>query len=279
MTAEKPTFGGIAGVRRWRRKYVKRVGKLAIRRLAGFLGRQSLVGDAPVLDVGPFPWVRELETATPIIQRDLTAVLGLRDHIPPFQAFSPDQKRIAYGEQWKVFMFYGFRYRAERNCARCPETARLLARIPGLHTAWFSILAPRSVIPPHRGITKGIVRAHLGLRVPRNRDDCWMRVGDQRVHWDEGRCVMFDDTYEHEVRNDTDEERVVLLIDVDRPMRWPGRVTNTAFLAAIRWTAYVTEARRNHQTWEERLDAAAQRSNALGDTAGALLDGDDAHPR
>jgi ornithine lipid ester-linked acyl 2-hydroxylase len=266
---------GTSWIRRHRRKYVKRLGKLAIRRLAGFLGRQSLVGDTPVLDAAAFPWVPALEAATPVIQRELAAVLRFRDDIPPFQAFSPDQKRIAYGEQWKVFMFYGFRYRADRNCARCPETARLLARIPRLQTAWFSILAPRATIPAHRGITKGLVRAHLGLRVPRDRDQCWMRVGDRTVHWDEACCVLFDDTYDHEVRNDTDEERVVLLLDVDRPMRWPGRVTNLAFLAAIRWTAYVTEARRNHQTWEERLDAAAQRADALGDAAGELLQDDD----
>jgi beta-hydroxylase len=271
--------GGRGWVRRRRRKYVKRFGKHAIRRLAGFLGRQSLVGDAPVLDPRYFPWVRELEASTPTIQRELAGVLRLRDHLPPFQALSTDQKRIAYGEQWKVFLFYGFRYRAERNCARCPETARVLARIPGLQTAWFSILAPRAVIPAHRGITKGLVRGHLGLVVPRDRDNCWMRVADRTVRWLEGRCVLFDDTYEHEVRNDTDEERVVLLFDVDRPMRRAGRITNAAFLATLRWTAYVTEARRSCRTWEDRLEAVVQRSNTLGDTAGVLLHGDDGGPR
>jgi beta-hydroxylase len=261
--------------RRRRRKLVKRIGKVSIRRLAGFLARQSVVGNAPILDVGAFPWVNDLQAATPVIQRELAAVLRLRDHLPAFQAISPDQARIAYGEQWKVFMFYGFGHRAERNCARCPATARALAVIPGLQTAWFSILAPRAVIPPHRGITKGIVRAHLGLRVPRDRDRCWIRVGDRRLHWTEGRCLLFDDTYEHEVRNETDDERVVLLLDVNRPMRWPGRITNAAFVAAIRWTAYVTEARRNHRTWEERLEAAAQRADALGDAAGALVERDE----
>src|SRR5581483_4607720 len=104
------------------------------------------------------------------------------------------QKRISQGQHWKTFVLYGFGVRSERNCTRCPATAAALARVPGLQTAFFSIIAPGYRIPAHQGVTKGILRVHLGLMVPRERERCFMRVGDQRVVWREGECVVFDDS-------------------------------------------------------------------------------------
>src|SRR5262249_60081272 len=87
------------------------------------------------------------------------------------------------------------RPRSEKNCRRCPATAAALAAVPGLQSALFSIIDPGYRIPAHRGVTKGIIRAHLGLKVPADRDRCFMRVGDQRVTWREGECVVFDDSF------------------------------------------------------------------------------------
>jgi len=88
---------------------------------------------------------------------------------------------------WKTFVIYGFGNRAERNCRLCPETARILATIPGLQNAWFSILTPGYHILPHRGVTKALIRCHLALLVPQQAEQCWIRVGDQRRHWEEGK--------------------------------------------------------------------------------------------
>jgi len=78
----------------------------------------------------------------------------------------------------------------------------------------FSILAPGKHIPDHCGPYKGVIRYHLGLKVPRDARQCRIRVGDEYATWAEGTSELFDDTYEHEVWNDTDEERVVLFCDV-----------------------------------------------------------------
>ena len=131
----------------------------------------------------------------------------------------------------------------------CPQTAALLARLPGLQNAWFSILAPHYHIPPHRGPTRAVVRAHLALKVPAQAQDCWIRVADERYSWREGEVVLFDDTYEHEVRNDTDETRVVLFIDVLRPMDRVGGWVNGALLALLRSSTYVKTPLRNLQQW------------------------------
>lgn len=126
----------------------------------------------------------------------------------------------------------------------------------------FSILAPGYHIPPHRGVTKGLIRVHLALKIPREVENVRMRVGDGICHWTEGECLVFDDTFEHEVWNDTEEERVVLLFDFERPMRLPGRVVNWLFLHGIRWTAYFKEAQNNHAAWEQQFESAVRWADA-----------------
>lgn len=261
VTVDNP---GIADrFRQTRRKLVNSFGRHLTRGMGRFLAAQSLVGDPPVFSSALFPEVSELENNWEFIREELDEVLKGREAIPPFQEVSPDQKRIAKGENWKTFIFYGFGFRIERNCARCPKTVEMLERIPNLKTAWFSILSPGYHIPSHRGVTKGLIRVHLGLRIPEKRENCYMLVDDERIVWKEGACNVFDDTYEHEVHNNTDEERTVLLLDFERPMKWPGRLLNRLFLAAIRKTAYVQDGLKNVKNWEGRFEAAIRRADAM----------------
>ena len=125
-----------------------------------------------------------------------------------------------------------------------------------MKTAMFSILAPHKHIPDHCGPYKGIVRYHLALKVPEPRDQCRIRVGDEIVTWEEGRSLIFDDTYEHEVWNDTDGERVVLFVDVVRPLRFPMNLVNAGVIWAIAHSPFILDAKRRHLAWEERFAAA-----------------------
>ena len=103
----------------------------------------------------------------------------------------------------------------------CPQTAALMREIPGMTTAMISILSPRKHILDHRGPYKGVLRYHLGLIVPEDAEACRIRVGEDIRHWQEGKSMVFDDTFNHEVWNDTDETRVVLFVDVLRPLPVP----------------------------------------------------------
>jgi ornithine lipid ester-linked acyl 2-hydroxylase len=107
--------------------------------------------------------------------------------------------------------------------ARGPETTQLVRGIPGLTTAMFSILAPGKRVPPHQGPHAGVLRYHLALQVPQPVDRCGIRVGTEVRHWAEGRSLIFDDTYEHEVWNDTGGTRVVPFVDFVRPLRGTAR--------------------------------------------------------
>jgi beta-hydroxylase len=250
-----------------RRRLVRRAGRRFIKAVADVMTQQSLVADRPVHDPTDYPFVAPIEVNWQKIRTELDALLEHRANLPAFHEISPDQKYISHGDQWKVFILFGFGVASERNCARCPETARLLRSVPGLQSAWFSILAPRYHIPRHRGVTKSLLRTHLGLIIPRQQENCRMRVGDETVHWAPGKCVVFDDFYHHEVWNDTDEERVVLIFDFERPMRPLGRWINAVLMWGIKRTAYFKDAKRNQKNWDERLESAVQNADRMMDEA------------
>ncbi len=188
-----------------------------------------------------FPWVRDVESGWRDIREELEILLRDRARIPNFQDVSEDQKLLTEGDQWKTYFFYAYGHRAEANCERCPRTDRLLRRIPGMMTAMFSILAPGKHIPEHRGPFKGVLRYHLGLVVPEP-EKCRIRVSQDVRSWREGESLIFDDTYPHEVWNDSVRERVILFVDFVRALPFPLSLANRAVLWRIARTPFITDA-------------------------------------
>jgi ornithine lipid ester-linked acyl 2-hydroxylase len=215
----------------------------------------SLIGESIFFDKSHFPWANNLEANWQVIRRELDAVLEHADALPNFQDISPRQHRIANDNLWKTYFFYGFGFKAQQNCDRCPETTRLLQTIPGLKVAFFSILAPGKHIPEHRGKHKGLIRYHLALKVPEPKEACRIRLADQIAYWEEGKSLIFDDTYYHEVWNDTDDYRVVLFLDVARPLRFPMSLLNWVVNRAIALSPIVQVAKGNHESWEKQFEA------------------------
>jgi len=232
---------------------MKKIGVKLMRGVASFQDRHSLISTDPVLANKEFPWVGDVEAAYPAIRSELEALLEHPERIPAFHQISPDQERISKGDNWKVFTFHAYGTRIEDNRALCPQTSKLIDRIPGLQNAWFSILAPGYHIPPHHGPTRAVVRLHLGLIVPEDRESCWIRVDDQICTWEEGKVIVFDDTYEHEVRNDTPDRRVVLFVDFDRPMDRIGSLVNRLLVYLIRVSNYVQVPLKNLADWNKEL--------------------------
>ncbi len=241
--------------RRRRRKKVKKAGKRLVRRMSHFLGEQSKIGDPHVFETSLFPSIATLEANFRTIRDEVAPMLELMDRLPLIQDLSPDQARIANGDLWRSFVLYGFGKRADRNCALLPQTANLVAQVPGLESAWFSILLPGYRIPKHRGITKGLITALIGVKVPEKRDMCGIRIEDEVFHYEDGQSIVFDDTIDHEIWNDSDEMRVVLIVDFRRPMRLWGRAFNEIFLAGFKRTGYVREAYGLFAEWDDDFHA------------------------
>ncbi len=234
----------------WRRQVMK-LGKRFLRWTESFLTNHSTVSTTPQMANSEFPWVSHLEHGYDDIRKELDKVLENPEQIPTFHQLSPDQKRISKGNNWKTFAFYVYGQRVDDNCALCPKTAAILDTLPGMQTAMFSILAPRYHIKPHKGPTKAVVRAHLGLKVPKDWENIWIRVDNELLNWKEGEVIVFDDTYEHEVQNNTDEYRAVLFMDIDRPMDRIGTIFNKILISMIRTSTYVKQPIKNLAIWNK----------------------------
>lgn len=241
-----------AKLRLVQRQKLNQLGIKIFRGTDAWMSNASLVSEGPVYDATRFPWVAELERASAEIRGELLQLLKHYEDLPTFQTISPEQKVITKDDRWRIFAFYGFGNRSARNSERCPRTARAIDSIPGVFNAFFSILEPGKQIPRHRGVTRGFLRCHLGLIIPREREKCRMDVDGSTVVWEEGKAVVFDDSRPHQVWNDTNERRVVLLIDVPRPMKWHGRLMLSTLMGILRHTYYVKDPVANQLRWEEQ---------------------------
>jgi len=174
-----------------------------------------------------FPWFDELERLAPAIREEMLSLWAEEDErFRPYVAFPPgtpvnEWAELNHSERWSAWFFWENGVRNEANCARCPRTAAALDQVPMLDipgkspTAMFSILRPRTRIPPHTGTSNTRTTIHLALIVP---PGCGFRVGAQTREWREGEAWAFDDTIEHEAWNDSDERRAILIIDGWNPL-------------------------------------------------------------
>jgi ornithine lipid ester-linked acyl 2-hydroxylase len=244
------------------------VGERILAPLERFIARRSLVGDATFFPLQRFPWVARMEAEWTTIREEVERLLERHAELPNFQDISKDQLEITDDDRWKTLFLYGYGFEAELGVQMCPRTAALVREIPGMTTAMISILSPRKHILDHRGPYKGVLRYHLGLIVPADAQSCRIRVGEDVRHWRAGESMVFDDTFNHEVWNDTDDTRVVLFVDVLRPLPQPYAAINRLIVKAIGYSPFVLDAKRNQRAWEARF--REHDSHARQVQAGAL---------
>jgi beta-hydroxylase len=214
------------------------------------VARRSVHGDHPFFEPACFDWIPDVEAQWKTIRAELDSVLA-REAIPQFGEISPDQAHLAEQGKWKTFFFRAYGVNLSENETRCPETARILKTIPGMQTAFFSIHAPKMHVDPHCGPYGGVLRYHLGLKVPQPHTDCRIRVDSEIRSWQEGRSLVFDDTYEHEVWNDSARERVILFVDFERPLGPVLRVVNRFFIKVIAMSPLVQDGIKRYEEWKK----------------------------
>lgn len=181
----------------------------------------------PFFERSLFPWAERLEANTAQIRAELEQALQTHDEgFAPYIGYRPGEpvnqwQELNHSRRWSAYHLWRSGHRVEANLERCPVTAAALAAvdmavIEGLcPNAMFSALAPHTRIPPHHGETNARIVVHLPLVVP---EGCRYRVGFDECDWQVGKILAFDDTLEHEARNDSDELRVVMIFDVWNPL-------------------------------------------------------------
>lgn len=169
-----------------------------------------------------FPWFAELEAGTSAIRDELTALVAVNDDIlRPYVKLDEGAPPNLWSQldgslDWGACFLWEYGVPNRPVLERCPRTAAILEklplqRIPGrAPNAFFSLLRPGKVIPPHTGVTNTRTIVHLALDVP---TDCGFRVGGETREWVEGKAFAFDDTIEHEAWNRSEMRRAVLILD------------------------------------------------------------------
>lgn len=165
----------------------------------------------PFWDSKSIAIVEELERNAEIIRDEL---VRLRDHDESF-SLHPEADLVLKGA-WGNMHFFAGPLRFKSAAELCPATMEIIERIrpKDFGLAYFSAQAPRTSIKPHYGPHNLRLRIHLGLIIPR---DCSITIAKQTRTWEEGRCLVIDDSFLHFVRNDSDTTRFILLLDIWHP--------------------------------------------------------------
>jgi aspartate beta-hydroxylase len=192
-----------------------------------------------------FTWLADFEAATGSIQQELTRILvedeagfgpyiNYEDHMPLDQ-----WRELNKSPRWSAFHFYNLGRLDEERGRRAPATIAAVGRLPQAEvelrspTAMFSVLQPKTHIPPHTGIANFRLVVHLPLVLP---EGCRFRVGGEERAWRMGEAWVFDDTIEHEAWNESDQVRIILICDI-----WSPRLSGEE-RAAIRAVIAATDA-------------------------------------
>ena len=203
----------------------------------------------PVLNIDTyFPDARRFVAAWPQIRQEALALNEGARAIPRFHEIMPAQAEIsaADGRDWRMFLLKIYGQAIATNMEACPFLARLVSSSPDVLSATLSYLAPHKHIPRHCGPFRGILRFQLNLEAPMDADGqpsavLWLAGHEHRLG--NGECLLWDDTYPHEVWNRSDQTRIALLLDVRRPdMPLDLRLLSRAVTAAVgmmaRWRGF-----------------------------------------
>ena len=211
--------------------------------LAGYVGATTLVPPHPLqrpaflfvpglpaqpwFERADFPFLAGIEGLAGAIRMELLEVLGDRGQLAPYidmpedAPAAPIWRKLNRSASWSSYHFHRDGERVGEHCRRCPATAAALDALPLMRIpqhspeALFSVLEPHTRIPPHTGVINGRLTVHLPLLVP---PMCGgLRVGEETRFWEEGKCLVFDDSMVHEAWNDSDHTRAVLIFDIWNP--------------------------------------------------------------
>lgn len=182
------------------------------------------------------------------IRAEAEGLLAAGASLPRYHELDPHIVRISQNpdpaKSWRVFLLHAMGETPAVARQKTPRTVALLAGVPDLYQAFFSVLAPGTSVPAHEGPYRGYLRYHLGLRVPTDNPP-HIRVLDRTHVWREGEDALFDDSWDHEVVNGAASPRVILIVDILRPMPAFPAALNRWFVRRVIHPLYARKLIRN----------------------------------
>lgn len=214
-----------------------------------FLYLFSTVKSRPYLSAAQFPELNLLQEHWQDIRDEALSLLNAGE-IKRAEGHNDVGFNSFFKTGWKRFYLKWYGDNHPSAVELCPRTTELLNSISGIKAAMFAQLPPGSKLVRHRDPYAGSLRYHLGLQTP-NDPGCYISVDGHNYHWRDGEPVMFDETYIHYAENTTDENRIILFCDVERPMKY-------------RWAAAL------NRWFSRNVMAAASSPNDVGDKTGGI---------
>lgn len=180
------------------------------------------IAGPPILDAGTyFPYASRFGGAWRDIREEADRLATRLPSVPRFHDIMREQEDVSAhdGRDWRIFILKAYGIESPEHMAACPRLARIVAGTPGVLSSSISFMAPGKHIPAHRGPFRGVLRFYLGLSVPRRADGSpavVLKINGQEHRVGDGEWLIWDDTYTHEVLNESDRWRSVLLLDLWR---------------------------------------------------------------
>lgn len=203
----------------------------------------------PIMDTTKFPELMELQNNWQVIQKEVVELYekGYFDKTknPAENSYYDIGFRTFYKYGWSKFYlkWYGYTHTSAQNL--CPKTVELLKKVPSVNGAMFSILPVGSQLTRHLDPVACSLRYHLGLSTP-NHDSCYINIDGQTYSWRDGQALLFDETYLHFAKNESDRYRIILMCDVERPMNFLGSFINFLYKGLMRLTVVPNMAGDKH---------------------------------
>jgi beta-hydroxylase len=183
----------------------------------------SAIPNKPFFDLKAFPELAELSDNWQTIREEAVKLLE-QSHIKVSENNDDMGFNSFFKRGWKRFYLKWYQDPLPSAQMLCPKTVELLKKVPSVKGAMFTLLPKGGQLKQHRDPYAGSIRYHLGLVTP-NSEKCRIYVDGIPYSWKDGEGVLFDETYIHSAKNETDIDRIILLCDVERPMR--NRIATT----------------------------------------------------
>ncbi len=195
----------------------------------------STIKKSVYINVDNFPELKVLEDNWKII-RDEAVELNNHTYIKSSEEKDDLGFNSFFKTGWKRFYLKWYGASLYSANKLCPKTVDIINSIPSVKGAMFAMLPPGARLVKHRDPYAGSLRYHLGLITP-NSEECFISVDGQKYYWKDGESVIFDETFIHFAENKTDTNRIVLFLDIKRPVNffmidWINEVFSRIFMAA-----------------------------------------------
>nr|HAT8712632.1 lipid A hydroxylase LpxO [Legionella jordanis] len=177
----------------------------------------SAVPKTPFIDISTFPELQKLQDNWQIIREEAEALMQ-KSYISASTKYDDIGFNSFFRRGWKRFYLKWYNDPMPSALAECPKTLEIIQQIPSINAAMFTLLPKQSFLYKHRDPYAGSLRYHLGLLTP-NSKECCIYVDGESYFWQDGQAVLFDETYIHSAENKTDQDRLILFCDIQRPLR------------------------------------------------------------